>query len=300
MPVESASNIDALNSSYPTADDGAGQGDDHIRLIKSVLKTVFASLGTDTLATHLAGYLTTAAAAATYLTSATAAATYETIANVTSGLALKVSKAGDTMTGFLTLNADPSSALHAATKSYVDTAAAGTLGQHTIWVSGGAMKARSTNGATPVSNELPTNDVMIVGYDFNQSTSQGVQFYYQSPKGADETAGLVFQFVWEAGTTPGSGDVVWGVRAKAVGDGDELDSAWGTAQTVTDTYQASGTKLHATAETAVVTPAGTWAEEDLILVEIYRDAANGADTYTQEARLIGVRHHYTINAATDS
>ena len=35
--------------------------------------------------------------------------------------ALKVAKAGDTMTGHLTLNADPTSLLHAATKQYVDT-----------------------------------------------------------------------------------------------------------------------------------------------------------------------------------
>lgn len=34
----------------------------------------------------------------------------------------KVDVAGDTMTGFLTLNADPTSALHAATKQYVDAA----------------------------------------------------------------------------------------------------------------------------------------------------------------------------------
>jgi hypothetical protein len=39
----------------------------------------------------------------------------------TSGLALKVAKAGDTMTGALILNADPTVALHAATKGYVDT-----------------------------------------------------------------------------------------------------------------------------------------------------------------------------------
>ena len=36
--------------------------------------------------------------------------------------ALKVAKAGDTMTGFLTLSADPTAALHAATKAYVDSA----------------------------------------------------------------------------------------------------------------------------------------------------------------------------------
>lgn len=40
-------------------------------------------------------------------------------------LALKVAKAGDTMTGFLTLHADPSSDLHAATKRYVDAVAEG-------------------------------------------------------------------------------------------------------------------------------------------------------------------------------
>jgi hypothetical protein len=41
---------------------------------------------------------------------------------VTTGLSGKVAKAGDTMTGALTLNADPVNALHAATKQYVDTA----------------------------------------------------------------------------------------------------------------------------------------------------------------------------------
>ena len=41
---------------------------------------------------------------------------------VTTGLSGKVAKAGDTMTGALTLNADPVNALHAATKQYVDQA----------------------------------------------------------------------------------------------------------------------------------------------------------------------------------
>lgn len=44
-----------------------------------------------------------------------------------------VKKTGDTMSGFLTLNADPTAALHAATKSYVDGESAlpggGTAGQ---------------------------------------------------------------------------------------------------------------------------------------------------------------------------
>src|SRR4051812_25414139 len=58
---------------------------------------------------------------------------------VDSGLALKaadmtvVHKAGDSMTGALTLSADPSAAMQAATKSYVDSHASGsTPGQTTV------------------------------------------------------------------------------------------------------------------------------------------------------------------------
>ncbi len=60
-----------------------------------------------------------------------ASAGYDTFAEVetqignvssgsTSGLSLKVAKSGDTMTGALTLSADPTNALHASTKQYVD------------------------------------------------------------------------------------------------------------------------------------------------------------------------------------
>lgn len=42
---------------------------------------------------------------------------------ISSSIGEKVAKAGDTMTGFLTLHADPSNNLHAATKQYVDNSA---------------------------------------------------------------------------------------------------------------------------------------------------------------------------------
>jgi hypothetical protein len=62
----------------------------------------------------------------------------------TSGLALKVAKAGDTLTGKLTLDGDPTNALHASTKQYVDsqvsgvTPGASTNGYGTRTVSTGA------------------------------------------------------------------------------------------------------------------------------------------------------------------
>lgn len=42
------------------------------------------------------------------------------VTTITTSIGEKVAKAGDTMTGFLTLHADPTSNLHAATKQYVD------------------------------------------------------------------------------------------------------------------------------------------------------------------------------------
>jgi hypothetical protein len=50
--------------------------------------------------------------------------------NIQTQLDAKVAKSGDTMTGFLTLHADPTNAFHAATKEYVDTIASASLHYH--------------------------------------------------------------------------------------------------------------------------------------------------------------------------
>lgn len=44
MPVEVTTNIPGLNQSYPLATDNLGEGDDHLRLLKRVLKTTFPSI----------------------------------------------------------------------------------------------------------------------------------------------------------------------------------------------------------------------------------------------------------------
>jgi len=62
------------------------------------------------------------------------------VANVSTVATAALPKSGGTMTGFLTLNADPTSALHAATKEYVDTIAAAGIHYH-----------------APVRVESPTN-----------------------------------------------------------------------------------------------------------------------------------------------
>lgn len=66
-----------------------------------------------------------------------------------------VNVAGDTMTGFLTLNADPTSALHAATKQYVDNAASGiNVHQAVRAATTGPLTATYNNGTAGVGATL--------------------------------------------------------------------------------------------------------------------------------------------------
>ncbi len=76
-----------------------------------------------------------------------------------------VEKAGDTMTGFLTLNADPSSNLHAATKQYVDALASGIKWKELVRVAtttAGTLASSFENGDTVDGVTLATNDRILI------------------------------------------------------------------------------------------------------------------------------------------
>lgn len=168
-------------------------------------------------------------------------------------------------------------------------------GTHTIPINAAAMVARTTNGASAGLTETTTNKVMVRTYDFDQSTDEFVQIPLPMPKSWDEGT-ITVQFGWTATTT---GNVVWGAQAQALSDDDVLDTAFGTAQTVTDAVTAAN-DLMWSAYTSAITIAGTPAAEDLIQLQFYRDADNGSDTLAADARLIAVRVKYTLNAGDDS
>jgi len=46
--------------------------------------------------------------------------------------------------------------------------------------------------------------------------------------------------------------------------------------------------------------AGTPGAEEYVAFRVYRDANNGSDTMTGDARLMGVKIHYTADATNDS
>lgn len=171
-------------------------------------------------------------------------------------------------------------------------------GKQTIWVPSGAMVTRTTNGAASGSVETTTNKVMIKTLDFDASTAEYAQFRVAMPKSWNEGT-VTAQFVWSHAATTTNFGVVWGIHGVAFGDDDAQDAAFGTAQTVTDTGGTTNDE-YISAETAAVTIAGTPAEGDVVVFEVYRDAASGSDTLAIDARLEGVRLYYTTNAGNDA
>jgi hypothetical protein len=71
----------------------------------------------------------------------------------------KVAKAGDTMTGALTLSGAPTSGNHAATKDYVDTAASTAQGNAEDYADGLAGNYEPSGAITTAINALTTSDI---------------------------------------------------------------------------------------------------------------------------------------------
>lgn len=170
-------------------------------------------------------------------------------------------------------------------------------GKETIYIPAAAMKSRTTNGAIAGSVEQTTNKNMVVSLDFDTTTQQFAQFSVWLPKSWN-LGTVTFQPSFSQLTTA-AGGVVFGLAGVAVSTTDDLDVAFGTAQTSTTT---AGTlnKEYQGPESAAITIAGTPAAGDRVMFQVNRTVADGSDTLAQNARLHGVRLFFTTNAATDT
>lgn len=159
-----------------------------------------------------------------------------------------------------------------------------------LFIKASDMYPGTTSGCAALAQtELATNDVDIQTLDFDQTTEEYAQFSYIMPD--DWDAGTVtFKAIWTAAA--GSGDVIWGLQGISFADDDALDAAWGTAQTSTDTLLATD-DVHVSPESSAITLAGTPAAGELVIFRLYRDADDGSDTLTGDAKLIGLKIYYT-------
>jgi hypothetical protein len=171
------------------------------------------------------------------------------------------------------------------------------IGQHTIWVPAGAMEAAvTTAAATSNAVEIGTSLFAARTMDFATGADDFCYFGIQMPKSWDAGA-LVCQFVWSAtGTTANT--VLWGIAATSLGNDEVLTTAFATPTSpAADTNSTTANDLMVSAEVSVTVGSSPTAE-DYVIFEVSRDVSG--DTLAEDARLHGIKIHYTINAGSDT
>ncbi len=178
------------------------------------------------------------------------------------------------------------------------TAAVKIAGKESIWVPANAMYGATTNppDAAQVETTALRPDMKVL--DFDAGTDQFAQFSVAFPKSWNEGT-VTYQVYWAPAST-NTGDCIFGFQGVSCGDNDTIDVAYGTAITVTDAGIGTLEDQQVTAESSAVTIAGSPAVDQLTYFQLYRDANAGGDTFSADARVLGVKIFYTTDAANDA
>ena len=178
------------------------------------------------------------------------------------------------------------------------TAAVQIAGKETMWVPAAAMYGPTTNPADAAQVETTATRPDLKVWDFDASTQQYTQFTVAMPKSWNEGT-ITYQVYWSPSTT-NTGNCIFGLQGVACADGDTIDVAYGTAIEVTDAGIGTVEDQQVTSESSAMTVAGSPAAGEQTYFQLYRDAADGSDTFTGEARVLGVKVFFTTDAANDA
>lgn len=169
-------------------------------------------------------------------------------------------------------------------------------GKQELWIPAAAFNPEVTNGAARGYTSLATNLQIQDSLDFDQTTQEFANVLIKLPKRWNLST-LTFIPHWTAAA--GSGGVVWAVQAAVISNDDPANPSWGTEQTSTDTLLATGDE-HAGPESSAITAGGSPAAGDLLWLRIKRNVADGSDTLTGDAQLLGISLYFTSNAGNDA
>ncbi len=226
------------------------------------------------------------------LLTATGSAVNEfTLANAASGAGPTLSSTGETNVD-ININPKGTGVLKSA------TAAIKIAGKETMWVPASAMYGPTTNPADAAQVETTATRPDLKVFDFDAGTKQYTQFTVAMPKSWNEGT-VTYQVYWSPSTT-NTGNCIFGVQGVACADNDTIDVAYGTAIEVTDAGIGTVEDQQITSESSAMTVAGSPAAGEQTYFQLYRDAADGGDTFTGESRVLGVKIFYTTDAANDA
>jgi hypothetical protein len=131
---------------------------------------------------------------------------------------------------------------------------------------------------------------------FDDSTLEAAMFNVALPKRWD-VGNITCKFYWITSST-NAGDVYWRMNVGTYGDGDLASGAFLGTLSGLDTANGTQYDYHISPESGAQSFA-SGADGDVIQCMPYRDAADGSDTHTGDAWLVGVKLFWTSNALTD-
>ena len=173
-----------------------------------------------------------------------------------------------------------------------------TAGKMDMWIPAAAMRPTSSNGCAAITDVETTSgrpDLQVL--DFATGADEFAQFSVGMPQSWDVSETCTFQAYWTTAST-NTGTVAWAMSGVCCGDNDTIDVAYPTPVVAT-AKAASGTveDLNISAESGAVTIDNA-AKGELVFFQILRDVS--ADDHSSDARLIGVKLTYTIEAENDA
>jgi hypothetical protein len=178
------------------------------------------------------------------------------------------------------------------------TAAVKIAGTETIFVPAAAMFGPTTNGADAQAVETTATRPELKVLDFDASTKEYAQFSIAMPKSWN-LGTVTYQVFWSPGNT-NTDNCIFGLQGLSCTEGDTADAVFGTAVEVTDAGIGTIEDVQMTAVSGAITIAGSPADDDYTFFQLYRDAADGSDDFTGDARVMGIKLFYTTDAANDA
>jgi len=226
------------------------------------------------------------------LLTATGSAVNEfTLANASTGNGPTLSATGETNVG-ININPKGTGVLKSG------SGAVKIAGLETMWIPASAMYASTTNGADPEQIETTANsapDMKV--FDFDASTKQHTQFSVAFPKSWNEGT-ITYQCFWTPSTT-NTGNCLFRLSAVSVADGATIDVTFGTEVEITDAGVGTVEDQQVSAVSGAVTVKSA-AVDTQTYFKFAREAGAGGDTFTGEARVLGIKLFFTTDAANDA
>jgi len=225
------------------------------------------------------------------LTATSSAVNELTLANAATGNGPILSATGETNVD-INLNPKGTGVLKSA------TAAVKIAGLETMWVPASAMYGATTNPADAQQVETTATRPDMKVLDFDAGTDEFAQFSVAFPKSWNEGT-ITYQVYWTPAST-NTGNCIFGLQGVAIRDGDTIDVVYGTAVNITDAGIGTVEDQQVSPVSSAVTIAGSPAVDQQTYFQLFRDANAGGDTFSADARVLGIKIFFTTDAANDA